>query len=98
MDRYWLWGPVHIQPGRPGCRRTIAIAKQAAGGEMPFRLSVALAAIGAFAGGILLQVTKEAVSAGDHKRDNHPVAFADRGDLGTRFHHFPINSWPKISP
>jgi hypothetical protein len=37
----------------------------------------------------LLQTTKEAVSAGDDKRDNHPVAFADRGDLGTRFHHFP---------
>ncbi len=48
-----------------------------------------LAAIGAFAGGILLQATKEAVSAGDDKRDNHPIAFADRGDLGTGFHHFP---------
>ncbi len=41
MDRYWLWGPVHIRLAARDAAVQIAIAKQAAGGEMPFRLSVA---------------------------------------------------------
>jgi hypothetical protein len=56
---------------------------------IPLRLSVAPGRYWCFRRRHIAADDKEAVSAGDDKRDNHPVAFADRGDLGTRFHHFP---------
>ncbi len=37
----------------------------------------------------MLQATKEAVSAGNDKRDNHPIAFTNRGDVRTGVHYFP---------
>ena len=67
----------------------MAVAKQRGGrGNLLFIQGGTLPGVGVFAGRVLLQAAKEAVSAGDDKGDHHPVAFSQRLHFPARLHHF----------